>query len=138
MTDYFTHFSCVLDVGTPDNAARALEIFETAVLDSDPDHPLACGLSVSIREGTGGTTLWLCDDESGNPECVIAFVLLCAEAFNLTGLWGFEYANTCSRPRLDAFGGGAHALDLSARKTVGWVSSYEWLTAALAGDDPDA
>ncbi|MFC7399947.1 hypothetical protein ACFQU1_22335 [Chelatococcus sp. GCM10030263] len=24
MADFFTHFSCVLDVGTPDNAARAL------------------------------------------------------------------------------------------------------------------
>lgn len=24
MADYFTHFSCLLDVGTPENAARAL------------------------------------------------------------------------------------------------------------------
>ena len=23
MADYFTHFSCLLDVGTPENAARA-------------------------------------------------------------------------------------------------------------------
>ena len=27
MADYFTHFSCVLDVGTPDNAARALDLY---------------------------------------------------------------------------------------------------------------
>ena len=25
MADYFTHFSCLLDVGTPENAARALD-----------------------------------------------------------------------------------------------------------------
>ena len=61
------------------------------------------------------------DEDAGDPECLIAFVLLCAEAFDLTGLWGFEYANSCSRPRLDAYGGGAHVVDLGARKAIGWV-----------------
>jgi hypothetical protein len=28
MADFFTHFSCVLDVGTPDNAARALKLYQ--------------------------------------------------------------------------------------------------------------
>ena len=27
MADYFTHFSCLIDVGTPSNAARALALF---------------------------------------------------------------------------------------------------------------
>src|SRR5690606_34244894 len=27
MADYYTHFSCLLDVGTPENAARALELY---------------------------------------------------------------------------------------------------------------
>ena len=27
MADYFTHFSCLLDVGTPDNAAHALDLY---------------------------------------------------------------------------------------------------------------
>jgi hypothetical protein len=67
----------------------------------------------------GRSELWIHDDCSGDPERVIAFVLLCAEQFDLKGLWGFEYANTCSKPRLDAFGGGAHVIDLGARKKVG-------------------
>lgn len=138
MADYYTHFSCLLDVRTSANATRALEIFESAILDNDPDRPLAYGLSVSIDEAGDGTTLWLRDDESGDPECVIAFVLLCANAFDLKGLWGFEYANTCSKPRLDAYGGGAHVLDLGTRKSIGWVSTHEWLTIALDGGDPDA
>lgn len=29
MADYFTHFSCLLDVGTPDKAARALALFQS-------------------------------------------------------------------------------------------------------------
>jgi hypothetical protein len=28
MADLFTHFSCLLDVGTPDNAARALDLYQ--------------------------------------------------------------------------------------------------------------
>jgi hypothetical protein len=28
MADFFTHFSCVLDVGTPDNAARGLDLYQ--------------------------------------------------------------------------------------------------------------
>lgn len=61
-----------------------------------------------------------------------------AETFDLKGMWGFAYAMTCSRPRLDAFGGGAHVIDLGARKSIGWTSTQEWLTAALRGEDPDA
>ena len=68
----------------------------------------------------------------------IRFVLRLAEELDLTGLWGFDYANTCSRPRLEAFGGGAHVIDLGARKSIGWISTHEWLTAALSGEDIDA
>ena len=50
MADYFTHFSCLLDVGTPENAARALDLYnqtapvraETAVT-SEPDRSAATG-----------------------------------------------------------------------------------------------
>ena len=33
MADYFTQFSCVLDVGTPDKAVAALDLFEMAFAD---------------------------------------------------------------------------------------------------------
>lgn len=49
-----------------------------------------------------------------------------------------QYALTCSRPRLEAFGGGAHVIDLGARKSIGWTSSQEWLAAALNGEDAHA
>jgi hypothetical protein len=51
---------------------------------------------------------------------------------------GLPICLTCSRPRLDAFGGGAHVIDLGARKSIGWTSSQEWLVAALNGEDVDA
>ncbi len=90
------------------------------------------------QDAPEGSSLWIHDDEHGDVEAVIRFVLRLAEDLDLTGLWGFQYALTCSWPRLDAFGGGAHAIDLGARKAIGSTSTQEWLAAALNGEDPDA
>ena len=63
------------------------------------------------------------DDVTGDPQQVILFVQRCAEAFGLTGRWGFQWANACSRPRVNAFGGGAHVLDLETRETIAWTDT---------------
>lgn len=139
MADYFTQFSCVLDVGTPDKAVAALNLFlrfrEEGEASDDPEFS---GFALSLQDGPGSSVLWFHDDGQGDVEGVIRFVLWLAEDLDLTGLWGFDYAHTCSRPRLEAFGGGAHVIDLGARKSVGWISTHEWLTAALNGEDIDA
>ena len=139
MADYFTQFSCVLDVGTPDKAVAALDLFlRLREEDEASDDPEFSGFALSLQDGPGSTVLWFHDDGQGDVEGLIRFVLRLADALDLTGLWGFEVAYTCSRPRLDAFGGGAHVIDLGARKSIGWTSSQEWLAAALNGDDVDA
>ena len=139
MADYFTHFSCLLDVGTPDKAARALALFQSLrEAGQDADDPEIAGFDIVRQYAPEGSALWIHDDEHGDVEAVIRFVLRLADELDLTGLWGFDYAHTCSRPRLEAFGGGAHVIDLSARKSVGWISTHEWLTAALNGEDIDA
>jgi len=139
MADYFTHFSCLLDVGTPDKAARALALFqELRAADQDADDPEVAGFDIVRQDVPEGCTLWIHDDDHGDVEAVIRFVLRLAQEFDLTGLWGFQYALTCSRPRLDAFGGGAHVIDLGARKSIGSISSQDWRAAALNGEDIDA
>ena len=139
MADYFTHFSCIIDVGTADKAACALALFQDLrAAEQDADEPKFAGLTLSRQDAPEGSTLWIHDDEHGDVEAVISFVLRLADALDLTGLWGFQYSLTCSRPRIDAFGGGAHVIDLGARKSVGWTSSQEWLAAALNGEDVDA
>ena len=82
--------------------------------------------------------LWMRDDTTGDPAHVIRFVLRCASAFGLTGRCGLQYANTCSKPRLDGFGGGAHVVDLATGETIAWTYTDGWLAEVLAGDDPDA
>ena len=138
MADYFTHFSCLLDVGTPENAARALDLYNRLSEAGASEEPPSEGFLLSIQPEHGGTKLWIRDDVTGDPECVIQFVLRCAEQFQLSGRWGFQYANTCSKPRLDGFGGGAHVLDLAARETIAWTYTDGWLASVLDGDDGDA
>lgn len=139
MADYFTQFSCLIDVGSPDKAARALALFrELQEADQDADDPAFAGFDLVRQDVPEGSNLWIHDDEHGDVEAVIRFVLRLAEDLDLTGLWGFQYGLSCSRPRLDAFGGGAHVIDLGARKTIGWTSTQEWLAAALNGEDSHA
>ena len=139
MADYFTHFSCLIDVGSADKAARALTLFqELQEADQDADDLEVAGFTLVHQDAPEGSTLWIHDDEHGDVEAVIRFVLRLAEDLDLSGLWGFEYANTCSRARLGAFGGGAHVIDLGKRTTIGWTNTNEWLAAVLNGEDAHA
>ena len=134
MADYFTHFSCLLDVGTPENAARALDLYNHLSADGASEEPPSEGFLLSIQPEHGGTQLWMRDDVTGDPERLVQFVKRCAAEFGLTGRWGFQYANTCSRPRLDGFGGGAHVLDLATGETVDWIYTDGWLDQTISGE----
>ena len=51
MADYFTHFSCLLDVGTPDKAARALALFQSLrAADQDADDPGVAGFDIARQD----------------------------------------------------------------------------------------
>ena len=138
MADYFTHFSCLLDVGTPANAARALDLYNALSEAGASEEPPSDGFLLSIQPEHGGSALWMRDDVTGDPERVIQFVKRCAAEFRLTGRWGFQYANTCSKPRLDGFSGGAHVLVLGAGETIAWTYTDGWLASVLDGGDGDA
>ncbi len=70
MADYFTHFSCLLDVGTPDNAARALDLYNALSEQNAAEDPPSDGFLLSIQPEHGGTQLWIRDDVTGDPEHV--------------------------------------------------------------------
>jgi hypothetical protein len=125
MPDYFTQFSCLLDVRSEANARRALDLFKAyeAELERDGVCP---GFELEIDEPSV-TALWFHSDDYGEPVHVVDFVLRCAEAFDLKGHWGFSWAHTCSKPQLDAFGGGAGLLDLGARKCIARINCESWL-----------
>ena len=128
MADYSTQFSCALDLGSAANAAAALDLLDAMRDVPGDDAPYGFDAEVDF---TDPAHIIMTDGRQGEPEHVIAFVLRCAEAFGLTGRWGFTWALTCSKPRLDGFGGGAQLIDLGARASLTWVDCDHWLTARL-------
>ena len=139
MADYFTHFSCLIDVGTPERVAAAMAIYQRCCAeDEETDEPQFRGFEMSPQDEGQSGELWIRDDDSGDPDGVVAFVLRLAEELDLRGLWGFDFANTASRPILGSFGGGAAVIDLTARKVIGFVGTQTWLDQALNGEEPDA
>lgn len=66
-------------------------------------------LDVAVSRYMVGDRLCLLleSDESGNPDHVAWFIHKIMQYFGHTEPISFEWANTCSRPKLDAFGGGA-------------------------------
>ncbi|MCQ9157200.1 hypothetical protein [Acidomonas methanolica] len=137
MADYFTHFSCVLDVGTVENAARALDLYNDFMTELAAEDPPSDGFRLSVEPEHGGTKLWMRDETTGDPQQVVVFVLRCARTLRLRGRWGFQWANTASRPRIGAFGGGAHLLDLGKRRTIAWITTDRWLAEGLEGGQGD-
>lgn len=134
MADYFTQFSCILDVGSADHVARANDIRDQLAAELEHDEGADLGFEMDADPDNGPGALWLHSDGYGEPEHVIRFALACAEAFDLKGRWGFTWALTCSRPRLDGFGGGAQLLDFGTRESLAWTDCAHWLSAML---DPD-
>lgn len=131
MADYFTQFSCMFDVGTAENAARAETIRRQQAEALEEAEGTDLGFDMERDPDCGPGALWISSDGYGEPEHVTAFVLACAEAFDLTGRWGFTWALTCSKPRLDANGGGAQVIDLGARKSLVWTDCEHWLAEML-------
>ena len=131
MADYFVQFSCLFNVGTAENAIRAIEIRRQQALTLFDEEGADLGFDAQHDPETAPGALWISSDEYGEPEHVIAFVLACADAFDLQGRWGFVWALTCSKPRLDGFGGGAQVIDLGARTSLAWIDCGHWLLEVL-------
>ncbi|BEV13204.1 hypothetical protein ATDW_37000 (plasmid) [Asticcacaulis sp. DW145] len=130
MADYFTHFSCILELHTAENADQAMEIYRSLEVEYEAD-----GFDVLFAASIGQdspTLIWIRDDTSGDPDHAIDFVCRCAKALKLSGWWGIEWANTCSAQRRDAFGGGACVVNLTTAKVSSTISTNAWLTSKLA------
>lgn len=110
MADYFTHFAFTLSFATPEIADAALADF-TAMSEAvveDGDH---VGVTATRVEKTSGEIF--VSDEEGAPDLDMlgVMILVLGKKHGLTGRFGFQFADTCSKARPDAFAGGAVALD---------------------------
>lgn len=112
MADYFTHLSMNIDDITPDEAAWFASLLAaderddaangTAQFSDEPE----CGPEFLIEFQPDDNTLWVTHDESATPSSVAAFLQAFLVRFRPDSVLSFEWSDLCSRPIIDAFGGG--------------------------------
>ena len=75
-----------------------------------------------------GRTLWVHSEDGGTPADAANVVQQFLARFRPEDSLGFEWANTCSRPIIDAFGGGAVFITATHQR---WNNSSTWLAEQL-------
>lgn len=143
MADYFTYFS--VTVPLPDESAQtyALNLAQTGrdfvngeKLPADfPEmlRPAADDWNFETESDDQGEKfgIWLHSD-CGAIDAVCLFIQHLLQKFNPDGRIGFEWSNDCSKPRLDAYGGGAAIV---TAKNIQSMTTIEWLRKNGISDD---
>lgn len=135
MADYFTNFSLVFSLPSQEAQAYAVELAQQASRiqqgDEEPDK-LPDDLKSVIEDWCFETNedtaeskpaLWL-HSSNGGIDAVCSFIQHLLQKFDPKGRVTFEWSHDCSKPRTDAFGGGAAIITAKKVKTM---STSEWL-----------
>ena len=140
MADYYTNFSLV--VALPSEAAQAYALNlanEAGRAHQGDDLPaeFPASLTDTIEDWQFDTDadspaedhgLWL-HSENGGMDAVCAFLQHLLQRFDPTGRVTFEWSHDCSKPRTDAYGGGAALITAQEIKTM---STGQWLAEQTA------
>lgn len=133
MADYFTHFSFTLERVTAEEAAWALAEVAKAENPEDPEEIEPLGFDLIDEPRPGGRLLWIRSGDggegSGNPANAAYFVQQFLKRWRPEEAASFNWCNSCSKPRLDAYSGGAFII--TARKIRALYTSV-WADRQLA------
>ena len=135
MADYYTRFSLIMSL--PNEAAQqyAIDLANNASRVQQGDEPsekLPDSIQEVIENWSFETDaennerkwgLWLHSD-NGGIDAVCAFVQHLLQKFDSEGQVAFEWSEDCSKPRIDAFGGGAAFITSKEIKTM---TTADWL-----------
>lgn len=140
MADNFTQFSFAIPLDGDEQMAWARRavayIFAAAEVDLDPDELvniegdgefrpiLPDDETVDFVPEIDQDGIWIHTDDTGTPEHVVGLIQAFLAKFDPEGYIGFEWADTCSRPILDSFGGGAVFITATDAR---WMASSTWL-----------
>ena len=117
MADYYVQFSETLDKLRPEEEKWLGEqlaadpdtdcpVFLLDYEDRDPDDP-DYGFEWSFQGEGDERHLWVHAEDHGEVDRLAHLIQKFLKAFRPGECWSLSYANTCSKPRLDGFGGGA-------------------------------
>jgi hypothetical protein len=79
--------------------------------------------------------VWISAEESGDPDQVVAFLQAYLQRFNPTGSLWFSWAYTCSKMRVNEFGGGAAVVRAAGTTFIdaqGWAQEQATAVAQSA------
>ena len=153
MADYFTQFSFVISV-TPEQGDWVAQVHALATelighaedgearenIEGPQDMVLAAlGLAekrdgdpcLQVMHDDKEGTVWVGSEDSGDVDYAADLAQAFLKRFDLDLVIGFEWANTCSRPRLDAFGGGAVVI---SRRNAVWFHTSALLQKAMKAE----
>ena len=140
MADYFTNFSLILNLASEAEQAYALDLAHKASQaqlgnDLPDDFPKALVDTIEDWQfetdaDTSGNThgLWL-HSMNGGVDAVCGFIQHLLQKFDPKSHVTFEWSHDCSKPRVDAYGGGAAFITAKEIKTM---STAAWLNEQIA------
>lgn len=119
MADYYTQFSFIIPL-TPEQTDQLLEeLNDKKALKQIFEDPEFVNLGV-VKDEEG---LWVASEIDGDTNDAISLLEYAIRHYHLPPM-GFEWGHTCSKPRLDGFGGGAVWTD---GQTTKYFHTSEWL-----------
>lgn len=78
---------------------------------------------ITPKETSAVAQMWIYAEEAGDPDQVAAFLQAYLQKFNPTGSLWFSWAYTCSKMRVNEFGGGAAIVTSDAIK---FIDAQQW------------
>lgn len=132
MADYLTRFSLMIPATTEAERTWAAELVDGIARDDDDLPPViksvfgedVDGIYFQLELQDDG--LWVHSDDTGSVDQVVVLVQHFLARFRPITAIGFSWANTCSRPCLDSFGGGAAYVTATRVKHI---NTNVWLAA---------
>lgn len=125
MADYYTDFSFSIDDLTVEESQWIREKLDEIDDGGDEDAWLCCDVTIETDFHQGPGYCWIRSEAgSGNIEAVADFCGEFLAEFRPDKWIEFEWANTCSKPRVDSFGGGAVFITATESR---WLNTTDWL-----------
>lgn len=139
MADYYTEFSLVIPLRTEPEKLWVEQRIAGGVISLAPhtadtadriDDNEILYFNAVIQPAEGAEHLWICSQDSGNVDDVIAFSQAFLKAHRMPPEHiSFEWSHSCSKPRTDAYGGRATII---TQNRAYWINTGVWLERKLA------
>ncbi len=138
MANYYTQFCFGVELHTPEEKAwwEAVETYHECTdecpegCDKQNDDCNGSGIDITFED----TSVYLTSEEGGNVDWVAEEVRAFLDTFKRDDVVTFAWANTCSRMRAAAFGGGAYAISRLRTRGIGSFTLEEQYAAELRAE----